>query len=199
MQNYFSSDWHLGHTNILKYDKRPFKTIEEMDHEIIGNVVADLEKGDNLYFLGDFALTKSKNAMEGYMKALAYTEANLFFIKGNHDKHDTIKLYERYGTYLGEKKKIKIPDSDARNGIQEIVLDHFAGRVWDKSHHGAWMLYGHSHDSLEWEQWGKSMDVGVPSAYRLFGVYRIFSYPDIKDIMKTRVIKVIDHHTSERE
>lgn len=194
MQNYFSSDWHLGHTNILRYDKRPFKTIEEMDHEIIGNAVGDLEKGDNLYFLGDFALTKSKNTMEGYMKALAYTEANLFFIKGNHDKSDTIKLYERYGTYLGEQKKIKIVDKDAMGGIQEIVLNHYAMRVWDKSHHGAWHLYGHSHDTLEREEWGKSMDVGIPSAYRIFGVYAIFPYEDIKNIMKKRTAKIIDHH-----
>lgn len=198
-ENFFGSDFHLGHVNILKYDKRPFKTIEEMDHEIIRNVVARLSKGDNFYYVGDFALTKSKNAMEGYMKALAYTEANLFFIKGNHDKHDIIKLYERYGTYLGEQKKIKIPDSDARGGIQEIILNHFAMRVWDKSHHQAWHLYGHSHDSLEREEWGKSMDVGAPSAYRILGKYTIFSYPEVKKIMSKRAIKVIDHHTGERE
>jgi calcineurin-like phosphoesterase family protein len=165
-----------------------------MDHEIISNIVKRLQKGDDFYYLGDFALTKSKNAMEGYMKALVYTEANLFFIKGNHDKHDTIKLYERYGTYLGEQKKIKIEDKNARGGIQEIVLNHFAMRVWDKSHHGAWHLYGHSHDGLEREVWGKSMDVGAPSAYRILEEYTIFSYQEVKDIMAGREVKVIDHH-----
>lgn len=165
-----------------------------MDHVILGNVTSQLKKGDDLYYLGDFALTRSQNAMEGYMKALAYTEANLFFIKGNHDKRDTIKLYQKYGTYLGEQKKIKTPDDKAHEGVQEIVLNHYAMRVWDKSHHGVWHLYGHSHDGLEHTPWGKSMDVGVPSANRILGRYDIFSYSEIKNIMNSREIKIIDHH-----
>ena len=31
---------------------------------------------------------------------------------------------------------------------QDIVLCHYAMRVWQKSHYGAWMLYGHSHGTL---------------------------------------------------
>jgi calcineurin-like phosphoesterase family protein len=194
MSTYFSSDWHLGHGNIIKYDNRPFKNTDEMDHVILGNVTAQLEKGDNLYYLGDFAFTRSQNTMEGYMKALAYTQANLFFIKGNHDKRDTVKLYERYGTYLGEQKKIKIPDIDGLEGIQEIVINHYAMRVWDKSHHGVWHLYGHSHDGLEGEAWGKSMDAGIVTAARIKGSYELFSYHDIKAIMAKRSLKIIDHH-----
>jgi calcineurin-like phosphoesterase family protein len=194
MSTYFSSDWHLGHPNILKYDKRPFKTVDEMDHVILSNVTSHLEKGDNLYYLGDFALTRSSNTMEGYMKALAYTQANLFFIKGNHDKKEAIKLYQKYGTYLGEQKKIKIPDIDGLEGVQEIVINHYSMRVWDKSHHGAWHLYGHSHDGLEGEPWGKSMDVGIVSAARIKGSYDLFTYHDIKAIMAKRSLKIIDHH-----
>ena len=56
------------------------------------------------------------------------------------------------------------------------------------------MLYGHSHDSLEYEAWGKSMDVGVDAAFRILGQYRPFSYEEIKAIMDKRDIKVLDHH-----
>ena len=192
--NYFSSDWHLGHTNVIKYDSRPFSNTEEMDKEIISRATDLLKEGDSLYYLGDFALTRSKNAMEGYIKAIAWTGADLFFVRGNHDKKDTIRLYERYGTYLGEQKKIKLEDEGE---IQEIVLNHYSMRVWDKSHHGAWHLYGHSHDGLDKhpnQPWGKSMDVSVVSAARILGAYTLFSYPDIKAIMKKRQVKVIDHH-----
>lgn len=194
MRTFFSSDWHLDHANILKYDKRPFKDVGEMNAVILDNTSNRLTKGDNFYYLGDFAMTRSAHSMEGHMKALAYTGANLNFIRGNHDKRDTIKLYEKYGSYLGEQRKIKVPDQSLTDGYQEIVLNHYAMRVWDKSHHGVWSLYGHSHDGLEREVWGKSMDVGVPSAYRILKEYTIFSYEEIRDIMNRRQIKVIDHH-----
>jgi len=169
-----------------------------MNSVILGNIVSQLKKGDSLYYLGDFGFTRVSNDLEGWMKTLAYTEAELFFIKGNHDKRDTIKLYQKYGIYLGEQKKIKIPDEDVSDGLQEIVLNHYAMRVWDKSHHGVWHLYGHSHDGLEHTPWGKSMDCSVVSAGRIKGSYEAFEYQEIKDIMKKRQLKIIDHHTPNR-
>ncbi len=192
--DYFSSDWHLGHANIIKYDGRPFKSTEEMDLTIITNVTDQLKKGDNLYYLGDFALTRSANAMEGYMKALALTEANLFFIKGNHDKRDTIKLYERYGTYLGEQKKVKILDSSLREGHQDVILNHYAMRVWDKSHRGVWHLYGHSHHSLPDLEDSLSFDVGING-----WDYKLVSYPMVREKMAKKKYKPIDHHQPDRE
>jgi calcineurin-like phosphoesterase family protein len=42
---------------------------------------------------------------------------------------------------------------------QKLILDHYAMRVWDQSHHGSWHLYGHSHGKLP--DLGLSTDVGV--------------------------------------
>lgn len=191
MNTYFSSDWHLDHKNIIKYDKRPFKTVEEMNETIIGNVTSQLKKGDILYYLGDFAFTRSSNSAEGHMKALSLTGANLFFIKGNHDKRDTIKLYEKYGTYLGEQKKIKIQIVD---DTQECVLNHYAMRVWDKSHHGVWHLYGHSHHSLPDLEESLSFDVGING-----WDYKLVTVEDIINKMAKKKYKPIDHHTPDRE
>ena len=33
--NYYISDLHLGHKNILKFDSRPYDTTEEMEFDLI--------------------------------------------------------------------------------------------------------------------------------------------------------------------
>ena len=160
-----------------------------MDETIIKNVVGQLQKGDDLYYLGDFSMTKSHGEMEGHMLALALTGANLFFIKGNHDKRDTVKLYQKYGIYLGEQKMINVPDRDARDGLQSIVLNHYAMRVWDRSHHGTWHLYGHSHHTLPELNDSLSFDVGING-----WDYKLISYLQVKEKMSKKVFKPIDHH-----
>lgn len=181
MADYFSADWHLDHANVIKYDNRPFKNVEEMNKTIIDNYNNIVKPNDNFYFLGDFCFN-IRNA-EAHLEKL---NGNLFFIRGNHDKKDMIRLYQKYGTYLGEQKKIKVQG-------QEIVLNHYGMRVWDKSHHGTWALYGHSHGSLPDDPNSLSMDVGC----MLFD-YKPLEFAQIKEIMSKKTWKPIDHHNGSR-
>ena len=178
MNTYFTSDIHFGHTNILKYDNRQFNTIEDHDETIIQNWNSIINKDDFVYYLGDFALCNSKKA-ESIMSRL---NGNKYFIKGNHDKDDTIKLYKKYGTYLGELKKVKVED-------QEIILCHYCLKVWDKSHKGSWHLWGHSHGSLPEDIYSKSFDVGI----MLWNYYPV-SFEQVYEKMQTKIWKPIDHH-----
>lgn len=182
MENYFSGDWHLGHANIIRFDGRPFSNVEEMNETIMKNVMTQLQKGDNLYYVGDFALCRDLRQVEGWMSTLHSSGANLYFIKGNHDKKDTIKLYQKYGVYLGEQKKIEVEG-------QEIVLNHYAMRVWDKSHHGTWHLYGHSHHSLKEDMNSLSFDIGING----WG-YKLITMEQVEKKMSTKTFAPIDHH-----
>lgn len=89
-----------------------------------------------------------------------------------------------------------------------IILCHYAFRVWNKSHHGSWNLHGHSHDSLPYmstagvpittypvdSPLSLQMDVGVDSAYRLYGDYRPISFEEISELMQVREGTRVDHH-----
>lgn len=190
---FFTSDAHFFHRNVIKYDNRPFDNVEQMNEQLILNWNSVVEQEDEVYYLGDFGMGASEDKLFNILQRL---NGRIYYIFGNHDK--VVKRSRRMlGRFIWAKDlaEIIIADPDAPKGRQSIVLCHYAMRVWNKSHHGSWCLYGHSHDSLDKEiVWGKSMDVGVNSAYRILGEYRPFSYDEIKKIMSRREVKVIDHH-----
>lgn len=54
-------------------------------------------------------------------------------------------------------------------------------------------LTGNCHGSYKVEQ-GKILDVGIDSAYNLYGEHKFFSEEDIIEYMSNRQIKTVDHH-----
>lgn len=87
MNTWFTSDFHLGHANIIKYCKRPFKDLFHMDSSIIRNHNQRVKPEDIIYFLGDFCL--SRNKAKYYLKQL---NGKFVFIKGNHDDNNSLKV-----------------------------------------------------------------------------------------------------------
>lgn len=142
MKTFFTADLHLGHTNILRYANRPFKTIEEMDEAIIERWNKKIQPGDRVFLVGDFAFRNG-------LRYRARLNGRITLIRGNHDKPHRLRgVFEDVYDLFTFKEKDFI-----------IVLCHFALRVWDRSHFGAWHLFGHSHGKLP--GLGKSFDVGV--------------------------------------
>lgn len=179
MASYFASDYHFGHKNVIKYDKRPFRDVYEMDEELIARHNEVVDETDNFYFMGDFSFNKQRT--EEYLQRL---NGNKYFIKGNHDGDHTVQLYKKYGTYLGELAEV-----DVNN--QRIILCHYALRVWNKSHRGVWHLYGHSHHSLPDDLYSLSFDVGINGkGYD----YTPLSFSQVRGIMDKKQYKAVDHH-----
>ena len=54
----------VGHKNIIKYENRPFNSVEEMDKAIINMWNKTVEKDDLVYILGDFSWYKGQKTNE---------------------------------------------------------------------------------------------------------------------------------------
>ena len=100
-KKFYISDTHWGHNNVLAFDQRPFKTVEEMDAELIRRWNSVVDPGDIVYILGDMfwmSPAKAKPIME-------QLNGQKFLVKGNHDRwHDTKfdKLFVKIDEYMEE-------------------------------------------------------------------------------------------------
>ncbi len=186
MTTYFTSDTHFDHSNIIRYSKRPFKNVSEMNETLIENWNKVVTNRDVVWHLGDFAMGNNSRRI-----ADIYSQLNgqINFIFGNHDKRRALMTAAPKSLF---RDLYKWNDPNSR---QQVILCHYGMRVWEKHHHGTFHFYGHSHGSLQ--PFAKSVDVGVDSPY-ITGKpeYRPYSYEELKAFMDTRQIEVVDHHES---
>jgi calcineurin-like phosphoesterase family protein len=145
---YFSSDFHLFHKNIIKHCNRPFSSIEEMNETIIDNYNAVVKPNDIFYFLGDFCWNLKLEQMQGLLNRF---NGKKNIIMGNHDDK---KIFRNLSGIESLTQNVMLKAYG-----EHIWLSHYSHRVWDRSHHGAWHLFGHSHGSIP--PHNKSFDVGV--------------------------------------
>ena len=189
--DWVTSDTHFRHANIIKYCKRPFASVEEMDQKLLENINAKVKKNDTLYHLGDFA--KSDVA---YFRNRINCD-NIILILGNHDRIPyTSPLFRAV-------KDMHVIKTTIDGEPKDIVLCHYALKVWNKSHYGAWHLYGHSHGDLPDDETALAFDAGVDchnySPINLADIKAIMDKkkwedPRIKWEKKGTLWKPFDHH-----
>ena len=83
---FYTSDLHFGHKNIIKYENRPFNSVEEMDEELIRRWNNKVGKNDEVYILGDFAFASGRRVNE----LLDRLNGRKYLLRGNHD-HSFLK------------------------------------------------------------------------------------------------------------
>ena len=184
MNTFFTSDQHYGHKNICKFADRPYSSIEEMNEALIENHNDTVNYNDVVWFLGDFSFMNADKT-KGLLGRLN-GQKNL--VLGNHDK----QLSKHSSRFIGKGMFNAIYDyREIHVEKQAIVLFHYGTRVWNKHHHGSWLLYGHSHGSLP--PHGKSVDVGVDDK-NITDEYRPYAFEEVERFMRNRDKLVVDHH-----
>ncbi len=176
--DWITADLHLGHANIIKYCNRPFTSVQEMDGVIISNINKVVMPDDTLRIVGDFSMSSNFDVILKYRQRINCED--IILIKGNHD-------YLRDSQYRQIFNQV-LEYEELSHNTTKVVLSHYAMRVWNKSHRGAWHLYGHSHGALP-DNGDKSFDVGVDCWN-----YKPLSMKEIEKEMSTRTFKPVDNH-----
>lgn len=81
-QIYFTSDWHIGHANVLQFSQRPFKDLDHM-HEVLTNNYNSVVPPNGLgYFLGDIGFGNGAMVRD----IITSLNGKKVLILGNHDR-----------------------------------------------------------------------------------------------------------------
>ena len=134
---FYIADWHYNYANILSYDNRPFKTVEEMDAALVERWNATVTSADTVYVLGDMFWGGETKAVP----VLDSLNGKKILIKGNHDRCKNTEFRKRFDQISGY---LEITDGD-----RHVVLCHYPMPCFKNHFHGWYHLYGHVHNSFE--------------------------------------------------
>jgi calcineurin-like phosphoesterase family protein len=180
---WFTADLHFGHRNIIKYCRRPWSNVEEMDEALITNWNTVVKPDDEVWNLGDVAHCCTPSYAQYCLQQL---NGKHHLVLGNHDDSISKTIF---ASVNGGYQEIEVDD-------QKMVLCHYAMREWHHALRGVWHLYGHTHAALR--PFGKSVDVGVDNAAEVLGLaagapgapatYRPISFEELQRFMSTQAI-----------
>ena len=142
---FFTSDLHFGHENVIRFDNRPFETVDEMDAELIRRWNAKVGTGDLVYVLGDMIWKTRNSDAETLIRSL---NGQIILIKGNHDRflHNAKAKNALAGVKDYDDICVKLEDgTDRRVVLCHYYIPFYNGHRWQAVH-----LHGHSHNSEEY-------------------------------------------------
>lgn len=202
------SDTHFGHRNIVqgvsswddKSGCRKFKTIDEMNQNIVKLINTTVKEDDILYHLGDWSFGGSDNIWN-FRKQINCK--NIHLILGNHDEiiekdlrlnnvyieqgykqlydksmiltpHDRMYFASSKDLFTSIRHYVEIPHPFKKK--EKIVLMHYPIEEWNGKHKGWIHLHGHSHEALPL--------ISGTNRINISNTLKIFSMDDIIKIIK---------------
>ena len=146
---WFSSDSHYSHNNILKFCKRPYANVDEMNVDMVKKWNQVVKPDDSIYHLGDFSFKDGD-------KLFYQLNGHKHLIIGNHDGDKVRDLpWESQEIY----SELEMPDKTGKK--HRIILFHYPISEWDGFFKGAIHLHGHVHGKKMLPELKKRIDVAV--------------------------------------
>ncbi len=187
---WLTSDTHYSHKNIVRgvttwdvkdhggiHSLRDFDTVEQMNNVLIDGINNNVGENDILIHCGDVAFS----GIGQYYEFLQRVKCkNFVHLRGNHCHQKEHEGLRDIGYYQFKGFK--------------FVAMHYPALVWHQSHKDARLAFGHVHDSNPGV--GRSQDVGVDVAKRLYGEYRPFNWTEFRDLTNNKKAYLESHHNS---
>lgn len=151
--DYFISDPHFFHENVIHFDKRPFTSVEEMNAKMRDWWNNTVSTKDRVYILGDFIWLPPSDPE--YIKFTKSLNGKKVLIKGNHDN------VEKFSSEL----KNCFEDIKSRKEIKlnkkRIIMDHYPLMMYrHDTDSNVFHFHGHTHITGEqdWvEKWTRAL------------------------------------------
>lgn len=135
MDVWFSSDWHFGHANFLKFVKedgspcRDFKSVEDMDEYMIARHNERVGPNDKFYTLGDVAFK-----LDVFHRIMPRLNGKKRMILGNHDKF-CMSEYMKYFEKIYESWQ----------PVRNVLFTHRPVHMGDHHSKVQYNVHGHIH------------------------------------------------------
>ena len=130
---YFISDLHMGHLDIIDFERTDFSTIEEHDNYIanfMNSLSKKLKPGDEVWNLGDYGLVDYLYFTDWIRQA----GAKAYYMYGNHDRQSDLPIFEKYFDQVFLYPVFL---------SQKLVVSHFPVAVYPDTIN----VHGHCHQS----------------------------------------------------
>lgn len=177
------SDEHYDHTNVIRFDDRPFKDVADMQQGMIERHNSVVSDDDEVWHIGDFSMSEKTVPF-----ILPQLKGKHHLVMGNHDKchpchgkkfEAAKQRYHLYG-FLGIYQELHnfhgflvnhMPYVGQEDGAHGTKFSQY--RPIDK---GQWLLCGHVHTA--WKTKDRMINVGVPQWN-----YTPISLDEVKEIV----------------
>lgn len=138
-KKFYISDLHFDHSNVIKFDNRPFNSVDEMNERLIENWNSVVTNGDTVYILGDMCWSTKG---ERWREIVSRLRGQKVLVLGNHDKALDNKTKKLFADIKDRKEVV----DDGRR----VILSHYPIMFYKCAYDPmTYMLCGHVHITRE--------------------------------------------------
>lgn len=141
--NYYTSDLHFCHENVLRYDGRPWDDINSMEYDMIDWWNKKITSDDDVYILGDLCFGNAGN----WRRIVPQLNGRKHLIIGNHDLRG--QFPEDIVAMFAEPP---VPYKVVKDGDYYVLMSHYPMISYHHdSNPNTLMFYGHVHNTPEFD------------------------------------------------